>query len=76
MIRISVAHLWVHDQDEALDFYTNTLGMEVREDVTVAEMGNFRWLTVGPPAQPDVASSSWRPTGRCSTPRRARSSRS
>ena len=29
--------------------------MEVREDVTVAEMGNFRWLTVGPVGQPDVA---------------------
>ena len=51
----SHVNVWVHDQDEALDFYTNTLGMEVREDVTVAEMGNFRWLTVGPPAQPDVA---------------------
>jgi hypothetical protein len=27
----------------------------VREDVTVPEMGNFRWLTVGVPGQPDVA---------------------
>ena len=55
MIRIANAQLWVHDQDEALAFYTQKLGMEVRTDVTLAEMGNFRWLTVGPPGQPDVA---------------------
>jgi predicted enzyme related to lactoylglutathione lyase len=55
MIRLSVAQLWVHDQDEALEFYTKKLGMEVRNDVTVAELGNFRWLTVGPPQQPDIA---------------------
>jgi uncharacterized glyoxalase superfamily protein PhnB len=55
MIRLSTAQLWVHDQDEALAFYTQKLGMEVRSDVTVAEMGNFRWLTVGPPGQPDIA---------------------
>src|SRR6266498_5189641 len=47
--------VWVHDQDEALAFYTEKLGMELREDVTVPEMGNFRWLTVGVPGQPDVA---------------------
>jgi catechol 2,3-dioxygenase-like lactoylglutathione lyase family enzyme len=51
---MSYAQLWVHDQDEALDFYTRKLGMEVRSDVTVAELGNFRWLTVGPPDQPDI----------------------
>ena len=33
---------------EALAFYTDKLGWEVRADVTVPEMGNFRWLTVGP----------------------------
>ncbi|MDQ6914777.1 MAG: VOC family protein [Actinomycetota bacterium] len=49
------AQLWVHDQDEALAFYTEKLGMEVRADVTLAEMGNFRWLSVGPAGQPDVA---------------------
>ena len=47
--------VWVHDQDEALAFYTEKLGMELREDVTVPEMGNFRWLTVGLAGQPDVA---------------------
>ena len=55
MIRIANAQLWVHDQDEALAFYTEKLGMEVRSDVTLAEMGDFRWLTVGPAGQPDVA---------------------
>jgi catechol 2,3-dioxygenase-like lactoylglutathione lyase family enzyme len=55
VIRIANAQLWVHDQDEALAFYREKLGMEVRADVTVAEMGNFRWLAVGPAGQPDVA---------------------
>ena len=45
----------MHDQDEALAFYTKKLGMEVRADVTLAELGDFRWLTVGPAGQPDVA---------------------
>src|SRR5256886_8101368 len=55
MIRIANAQLWVNDQDESLEFYTQKLGMEVRSDVTLPEMGDFRWLTVGPPGQPDVA---------------------
>jgi predicted enzyme related to lactoylglutathione lyase len=55
MIRIANAQLWVHDQDEALAFYTQKLGMEVRADVSLPEMGNFRWLTVGPAGQGDVA---------------------
>ena len=55
MYRISTAQVWVDDQDEALAFYTQKLGMEVRSDVTLAEMGNFRWLTVGPAGQPDIA---------------------
>src|SRR5919206_1290430 len=54
-IRIGTAQLWVHDQDEALKFYTEKVGMEVRSDVTVPELGNFRWLTVGPAGQDDVA---------------------
>jgi catechol 2,3-dioxygenase-like lactoylglutathione lyase family enzyme len=48
-------NVWVHDQDEALAFYTEKLGMEVRADVTVPEMGGFRWLSVGLPGQDDVA---------------------
>ena len=55
MINLSTTQLWVHDQDEALAFYTKKLGWELRSDVTMPEMGNFRWLTVGPPAQPDIA---------------------
>jgi predicted enzyme related to lactoylglutathione lyase len=55
MYSISTAQLWVHDQEEALAFYTEKLGMEVRSDVTLAELGDFRWLTVGPPGQEDVA---------------------
>jgi uncharacterized glyoxalase superfamily protein PhnB len=55
MIRIATAQLWVNDQDEALEFYTQKLGMEVHMDVTLPEMGGFRWLTVGPAAQPDMS---------------------
>jgi uncharacterized glyoxalase superfamily protein PhnB len=55
MIKIANAQLWVHDQDEALAFYTQKVGFEVRIDVTVPELGNFRWLTVGPVGQPDMA---------------------
>ena len=54
-MKIANAHLWVHDQDEALAFYTQKLGMEVRVDATMPEMGDFRWLTVGPVGQPDVS---------------------
>jgi len=55
MIKIAAAQLWVHDQDEALAFYTQRLGWEVRTDVTLAEMGNFRWLTVAPAGQEEIA---------------------
>jgi predicted enzyme related to lactoylglutathione lyase len=55
MIKVANAQLWVHDQDEALAFYTKKLGWEVRSDVTLAELGDFRWLTVGPADQPDFA---------------------
>ena len=53
--QLTNVQVWVHDQDEALAFYTDKLGLELREDVTVPELGNFRWLTVGVPGQPDVA---------------------
>jgi len=55
MIKIANSQLWVHDQDEALAFYTEKLGWEVRVDATVPELGNFRWLTVGPATQPEFA---------------------
>ena len=55
MIRIANAQIWVHDQDEALAFYTEKVGLEVRADVTLPELGNFRWLTVGPAGQDDIS---------------------
>ena len=55
MIALSNTQLWVHDQEEALAFYTEKLGFEVRADVTLPEMGDFRWLTVSPAAQPDFS---------------------
>ena len=54
-MKIANAQLWVHDQDEALEFWTKKVGMEVRADVTLPELGDFRWLTVGPPGQDDVS---------------------
>jgi len=48
---IGTVSLWVHDQDEALAFYTEKLGLETRSDVSMAELGDFRWLTVGVPGQ-------------------------
>ncbi len=54
-MRIATTQLWVHDQDEALAFWTEKVGLEVREDVTVPEMGNFRWVTVGSQDQDDIA---------------------
>jgi predicted enzyme related to lactoylglutathione lyase len=56
MMKIGSAHLWVHDQDVALKFWTEQVGMEVRQDVSFPEQtGDFRWLTVGPPGQDDVS---------------------
>jgi predicted enzyme related to lactoylglutathione lyase len=43
--------VYVTDQDRAKAFYTEKLGLEVRDDV---RMGNFRWLSVGPKTQPDA----------------------
>jgi catechol 2,3-dioxygenase-like lactoylglutathione lyase family enzyme len=54
MLKIATVQVWVNDQEEALAFYTDKLGMEVRADVTMPEMGDFRWLTVSPAGQEDV----------------------
>ena len=51
MIKVTNAQMWVLDQEESLAFYTEKLGWEVRSDVTLPEMGDFRWLTVAPPEQ-------------------------
>jgi uncharacterized glyoxalase superfamily protein PhnB len=50
-IKVANGQLWVHDQGEALDFWTNKVGFEVRQDTTLPELGDFRWLTVGAPGQ-------------------------
>ena len=41
-----------HDPDASLAFYRDTLGFEVRHDVGY---GGMRWITVGPPDQPDTS---------------------
>ena len=46
---INITHVWVFDQNEALDFYVGTLGLEVSGDM---DFGEMRWLTVRVPGQP------------------------
>ena len=53
MVTIANAQFWVHDQDEALEFYVGKLGWEVRSDVTIPDW-SFRWLVVGPTGQDGV----------------------
>jgi catechol 2,3-dioxygenase-like lactoylglutathione lyase family enzyme len=50
--RLSHATIYVLDQEEALKFYRDKLGFEVRTDMTMDN--GFRWLTVGPKTQPDL----------------------
>jgi catechol 2,3-dioxygenase-like lactoylglutathione lyase family enzyme len=47
---ITHSGIFVLDQDQALEFYVGTLGMEVASDV---DLGFMRWLTVRVPGQPD-----------------------
>src|SRR5688572_25507974 len=49
--RLSVATIWVKDQNEALRFYTEKMGFEICADV---KNGDYRWLTVGLKDQPDL----------------------
>jgi predicted enzyme related to lactoylglutathione lyase len=49
--RLSHATVYVLDHDSAIEFYTQKLGLEVRTD---AKMGDFRWVTVGVPGQPEL----------------------
>jgi catechol 2,3-dioxygenase-like lactoylglutathione lyase family enzyme len=49
--RLSVTSIKVLDQDEALDFYVNKLGLEKGQDI---KQGPFRWLTVRFPDNPEV----------------------
>ncbi len=48
---IAVVGLYVRDQDEALAFYTEQVGLRVHTD---ARNGDYRWLTVQHPGQPDL----------------------
>jgi hypothetical protein len=50
MINSAGPQVWLHYQDEELGSTAERLGMQLRQDVNVAEMGNFRWLTVVAPA--------------------------
>ena len=50
-LTLSHCFLYVLDQDKALEFYTGTVGLDIRTDVSVE---GYRWLTVGPPEQPDI----------------------
>lgn len=49
-LKFSHCFITVHDQDEALAFYRDLVGLEVRTDIPI---GSMRWLTVAPPSQPD-----------------------
>lgn len=49
---VSLVTVWVTDQDEALAFYTDILGFEVGDDLTLGE--DFRWLTITHPNQPEL----------------------
>jgi catechol 2,3-dioxygenase-like lactoylglutathione lyase family enzyme len=57
-IHISTVGVYVRDQDEALDFYVNKLGFVVQADV---RNGDYRWLTVHHPAQPQFQLGLFRP---------------
>lgn len=48
MINLGSTQLWVRDQDEAVEFWTKKVGLELRSDVTMSELGDFRWVTVAP----------------------------
>jgi catechol 2,3-dioxygenase-like lactoylglutathione lyase family enzyme len=51
-LTFSQCFVLVHDPEQALAFYRDTLGLEVRNDVA---RGDFRWITVGAASQPTVA---------------------
>jgi catechol 2,3-dioxygenase-like lactoylglutathione lyase family enzyme len=55
---VSLATVFCTDQDEAKKFYVDVLGFEERQDAT---MGDFRWVTVGHPSQPELDVTLMRP---------------
>ncbi|WP_329197024.1 MULTISPECIES: VOC family protein [unclassified Streptomyces] len=50
-ISLQYCHITVNDVDEALGFYRDALGLDVRNDVA---SGDYRWVTLGSPAQPGL----------------------
>jgi uncharacterized glyoxalase superfamily protein PhnB len=52
--RQSHSTIYVIDQGEALEFYRDTLGFEVRTDMPMTEEGSVRWVTLSPKGQPDL----------------------
>ncbi len=50
-LSLGACHITVHDHDEALKFYRDALGLDVRSDVG---SGAFRWVTLSPKDQPDI----------------------
>lgn len=51
-MKIKLTSVYVDDQEKALHFYTDVLGLVKRTDVS---NGPYRWLTVGSPEEPDGA---------------------
>lgn len=49
--KVAIVAVWVLDLERALDFYTNKLGFVVHTD---AKMGDYRWLTLNAPEQPEL----------------------
>ena len=49
---VSLATIWVNDQEEAKDFYVDKLGFEVATDVSMGD--GYRWLTVAHPNHPEL----------------------
>jgi catechol 2,3-dioxygenase-like lactoylglutathione lyase family enzyme len=56
---VSLATVWVNDQDQAKAFYTDKLGFEVGDDVTLGD--GYRWLTVRQPDHPELHLTLMRP---------------
>jgi catechol 2,3-dioxygenase-like lactoylglutathione lyase family enzyme len=52
--RQSHSTIFVTDQQEALEFYRDKLGFEVRTDMPMTDEGDIRWLTLSPKGQPDL----------------------
>lgn len=50
-LSLTYCYITIDDADVALAFYRDTLGLELRNDVA---KGNFRWITLSPPSQPDI----------------------